>query len=142
MTPEVMPNLSATEYSVVGSEAVPNEYFPGSASTVPVSLQPIIGPSSVAVQGEGEQFQPLISSPQNINAEATSGHAFPPTEGESPWAQIGHLQGHAELSDAEPLSITEACLLRCFIDEISPWVRDRCLCFQHTNLSPQVRHLR
>lgn len=45
-----------------------------------------------------------------------------PVQHESPWTQIGRLEGSAELPPSQPLDTAQACLLRYFIDHISPWV--------------------
>lgn len=45
-----------------------------------------------------------------------------PAQYESPWTQIGRLEGSAGLLRAQSLDTTQACLLRYYIDHISPWV--------------------
>lgn len=88
---------------------------------------------------EQDTVQGIPHSPILLSASSHLTEERSPFQYGSPWTQGRQLGGSAGLPPPQPLDATRACLLRYFIDQISPWVSFFCTALNRADVPSLIR---
>lgn len=87
----------------------------------PSNVLPETSIHSPGIVEQAEEARIILHSPISVPTSISLTEEEP-VQYESPWTPVGQLEGSAGLPRAQSLDTTQACLLRYYVDHISPWV--------------------